>query len=461
MIRAQPSIDAFALALSAARAEDAAVLESGQGFGSIGHFSIYAVRPRAVFEVVGERWSLSGDWPGERPKDSVAPFRALRFLVGQTAGNPDRSLPFAGGWIGYLGYDLAPLLERLPRRQPREGTLPDLSLGYYDAFAIRDVLRGTTSFHAVDPFKEGSARRRARLDAFRSILEPAPSEPTMGPLVPGLPESNFAADDYCAAVDRALEYIRAGDVFQVNLAQRFSAPFHGRPEELFRRCLVRSPAPFSALLRRGSWSVVSTSPERFLRLDPSRRVETRPIKGTRPRGRDAVCDLFLKEELASSAKDRAELTMIVDLERNDLGKVCDFGTVRVSRHAAIESYSNVHHLVSTVEGRLHGRFGPVDLVRATFPGGSITGAPKIRAMQIIDELERCRRGVYTGAIGYFSDNGRMDWNVAIRTLVVDGGVVFYHVGGGIVVDSDPLAEYRETLAKGSRLREILLEACDG
>ncbi len=253
---------------------------------------------------------------------------------------------------------------------------------------------------------------------------------------------------------RAIAYIAAGDAFQINLSQRFTAHGTIEPLDLFLRLSSTSPAPFSAFLSWGDMAVISASPELFYETTGSK-VVTRPIKGTRPRGLNAELDKLLAAELASSAKDRAELTMIVDLERNDLGRVCQYGTVRVVDHQAVESFAQVHHLVATVDGSLRPAIGPVDVVRAVFPGGSITGAPKIRAMEIIDELEPNRRNLYTGAIGYLGRGGRSAFNIAIRTMVVDGNRVSYQVGGGIVADSHPQGEYDETLHKGRGLRLVI------
>src|SRR5262249_55020137 len=251
-----------------------------------------------------------------------------------------------------------------------------------------------------------------------------------------------------------LEYIVAGDVFQVNLSQRFSARGPFDPLDLFLRLRDRSPAPFSAFLRWGDLAVVSASPEWFYQTRGDR-ILTRPIKGPRPRGPSDDAAARLAAELANSAKDRAELTMIVDLERNDLGRVCRYGTVVVRDALQVESFAQVHHLVATVEGRLRAGVGPADVVRAMFPGGSVTGAPKIRAMEIIDELEPNRRSLYTGAIGYLSRGGSSAFNIAIRTILVEGEQASYQVGGGIVADSDPESEYEETLAKGRALRAVL------
>jgi para-aminobenzoate synthetase component 1 len=244
--------------------------------------------------------------------------------------------------------------------------------------------------------------------------------------------------------------VRAGDVFQVNFTQRLSAPWRRGGRELYRRLRRVNPAPFAAYYDLGGAEIVSASPELYLRVAGAR-VETRPIKGTRRRGRNAAEDRLLGLELLGSPKDRAELTMIVDLERNDLGRVCSYGSVMVGGHLAMESYPTVHHLVSTVSGRLHAGKDIVDLLKASFPGGSITGAPKVRAMQIIDELERSARGVYTGAVGYMGFDGTAGLNLAIRTFTLKGDVAHFGVGGGVVADSTPAGEYQESMDKARGL----------
>ncbi|MFO0945101.1 MAG: aminodeoxychorismate synthase component I [Planctomycetota bacterium] len=454
----ESELDVNGIRAGLAKLPSCALLESANGFGDLGQFSIFAAFPRGVFEISADQWRLSESWPGERPEPSLSPFQALRSLLKQTAIKQKSKHVFCGGWIGYLGYDLAPLLERVPRRNAKVDTAPDLHLAYYDTFVLQDRIRNRFDVVGVDRFEEGEVRRRQRLERLLDTISSATpiDDEDATPLVASAPISDFTPDEYCHAVERILEYIRAGDIFQANLSQRLSAPWKGNVESLYGRSISLSPAPFASLLRHGDWAVVSTSPERFLKVEPDGWVETRPIKGTRARGRDKIHDLLLRAELGASPKDRAELTMIVDLERNDLGRVCEYGSVNVSGHAVVESFSNVHHLVSTVRGKLHPNRDVVDLLGASFPGGSITGAPKIRAMEIIDELERCRRGVYTGAIGYLSDHGRADFNIAIRTIVVDGKTATYHVGGGIVADSNPVAEYRETMIKGERLRAILM-----
>ncbi len=260
------------------------------------------------------------------------------------------------------------------------------------------------------------------------------------------PTSNFTRQAYLEAVARALHYIAAGDIYEVCLSQRFALQCQAPPSHLAMRLLALSAGPFSAGLPGPDRSVVSISPERVLRCD-DRHVETRPIKGTRPRGATPEDDHRLKAELLASEKDAAELVMITDLLRNDLGRVCRYGTVRVRGPRELASYRNVHHTFSLIEGTLRDGADLVDLLRATFPGGSITGAPKVRAMEIIDELEPTARGPYCGSIGYLGLDGRMDLNIAIRTLLQEGTTLSFQVGGAVVADSDPAAEYDETLAK--------------
>jgi para-aminobenzoate synthetase component 1 len=437
-----------------------AILAGGPGFGEAGLWTILAAYPRLVFEATDRRWSLRLD-DGSSETGQGDPLAELARLARRFGlaeiGDADepRDCPFQGGLIGFLGYDLAPLLERLPRKADRDSRLPDLRMALYDTAVTIDHQKGKVALQAWDLTDEGreATERRCRFwrRALRSAIEsPRPVRASIiGPLA-----GNFTREAYLEGVRRALEYIAAGDVFQVNLSQRFAAEGTVEPLDLFLRLRESSPAPFSAFLRWRDLAVVSASPEWFYQTRGDL-VVTRPIKGTRPRGRDAEEDSRLAAELASSAKDRAELTMIVDLERNDLGRVCRYGSVRVVEPLAVESYSQVHHLVATVEGRLREGLGPVDLIRAAFPGGSITGAPKIRAMEIIDELEPTRRSLYTGAIGYLSRGGASAFNIAIRTLLVEGHRVSYQVGGGIVADSEPEAEYEETAHKGRGLRAVL------
>ena len=271
--------------------------------------------------------------------------------------------------------------------------------------------------------------------------------------------ADFTPAEYRAAVAQVIEHVLAGDIFQANLTQRFTAPFTGDPLTLLAALERWAPAPLGAYLRHDDVELYSASPERFLRYDPcSRRVETRPIKGTRRRDPEPQCDATLARELEASEKDRAENVMIVDLLRNDLSRVCEPGSVTVDALCRLESHATVHHLVSVVSGRLRRGSDALDLLAATYPGGSVTGAPKLRAMALLAGLERVRRGVYTGAIGWLGLDGALDTNLAIRTIIVKHGVAAIHAGGGVTARSDPDEEYRETLDKAQALIHALADA---
>jgi len=431
-----------------------------------------AVRTKGLLtqQLESGRWNRVADDPLARVRELLAPYRA-----DGVAGVP----PFQGGAAGYVGYDWGAALERVPRARYDDLAVPDLLLGLYDwviawdhqagrAWLISTGMpeRGAPAARraaarlafvkervAVGPNGRGLPERLRRFVAEGDPARSAPSHPV--PDIPGV-RSNFTRAGYFDAVARVIEYIRAGDIFQANLSQRLEAPLVDTPLALYQRLRRRNPAPFAALLDFGDVIVASSSPERFLRVQPDGRVETRPIKGTRPRGVGPEHDAALALALAESAKDRAENVMIVDLLRNDLSRVCRPGTVRVPELFALEHYATVHHLVSTVVGDLAPGHDAVDLLRAAFPGGSITGAPKVRAMQIIAELEPTARGVYCGAIGYLSTSGALDSSIVIRTYLVRGHDVYFQVGGGIVADSDPEQEYRETLDKARGLIAALL-----
>jgi para-aminobenzoate synthetase component 1 len=380
--------------------------------------------------------------------------------------------PFRGGIAGLFGYGLGRAIEKIPKPHFDEFEVPDLAVGWYDwvvSFDHRDnrawvVTTGFPESSPVQRWKAAAPRLRAVLDRLQEPYESEPLEIDRGasprlsrqyPL-PGFPgvTSNFDRSGYEAAVARAVEYIHAGDCFQVNLSQRLLAPLHEHPLELYGRLRRLNPAPFAGYFDLGGFQVLSASPERFLRVEDGE-VETRPIKGTRPRGRTPEEDAALVAELAASAKDRAENVMIVDLMRNDLGRVCEFGSVRVPRVCEVESFRFVHHLVSEVRGRLRPGCGPLDLLRAAFPGGSVTGAPKVRAMEIIAELEPTARGPYCGSLGFIGFDGAMDTNILIRTMTAGRGWLQFPVGGGIVADSDPRREYEETLHKAAGMLRAL------
>ncbi|MBT8340990.1 MAG: aminodeoxychorismate synthase component I, partial [Desulfatitalea sp.] len=351
-----------------------------------------------------------------------------------------------------LAYDLKDELERLPRTSVDDLHLPHLLLFGHAVLVVHDrhsdQVRLMAPERADDPARAGHDLQRF------NRMAAAPLNATAASGAGSLPVSDFHQAAYEAAVQRIIDYIATGDVYQVNLSQRFQASFDGDAFALFRRLFQENPAPFFAFVQAGDHQIISTSPERFLQ-QRGRRVETRPIKGTRPRGRSETQDQAMRAALAASAKDDAELSMIVDLLRNDLGKVCRPGSVRVTEHKRLEAYENVYHLVSIVHGELEAAHDSVDLLAAAFPGGSITGCPKVRAMEIIDELEPHRRHVYCGSIGYIGFHDTMDLSIAIRTAILVNGTLCFSVGGGIVFDSDPHSEYEETLHKG----RTLLDAC--
>jgi para-aminobenzoate synthetase component 1 len=435
-------------------------LDSAASGPALGRYSFVAADP---FD-----WLISERGKG-RPFATLAE-RLARYPSEPLAGLP----PFQGGAAGLLSYDLCHDLERLPRPRYNEFAFADMAIGFYDWVIAFDhgeqrAWLISTGFPEVSPNRR---RRRAddRLRAVQRWLRATPpplqafSQPRLDlgrmcrqyPLtgVAGV-TSNFDRPGYLAAVRRIIEYLHAGDCFQVNLAQRLLAPVTLPPLELHYRLRQCNPAPFAAFFAvDDDCAVVSASPERFLRVH-QREVETRPIKGTRPRGATSAEDASQRADLLASAKDWAENVMIVDLLRNDLGRVCRYGSVCVPALCHLETHPTVHHLVSEVRGVLGEGCGPVDLLRAAFPGGSVTGAPKIRAMEIIAELEPTARGPYCGSLGYLGFDGSMDTNILIRTFTVGRGWVQFPVGGGIVADSVPEREYEETLHKAAGLLRAL------
>jgi para-aminobenzoate synthetase component 1 len=438
-------------------------LDSGMDPQRLGRHSFMGSDPFLVMRSHGNRIAIDG------PEGEIViignPFDVLGDLLKRYSMDSSPStLPFAGGAVGYLSYDLGHFVETLPSTAVDDLQLPECYLAFYDAVVAFDHLEGRAYIAANGFPAAGSARldrARDRIEDLRRTLATAPRETTAdvvfaghcGGAPVGL-RSNFTRDGYIEAVETVKEYIRAGDIFEANISQRFEADMPLPPYELYSRLRGVNPAPFASYLNLDGVTVVGSSPERFLRVRGDL-VETRPIKGTRPRGRDEEEDRTLALELVTSVKDRSEHMMIVDLERNDLGRVCQYGSVGVSELTALEKYATVFHLTSTVEGRLRPGNGTVELLKATFPGGSITGAPKVRAMEIIDELEPTRRSVYTGSIGYIDFNGNLDLNIVIRTMLVKDGRAYFQVGGAVVYDSDSESEYRETLDKAKALIQAL------
>jgi para-aminobenzoate synthetase component I len=405
----------------------------------LGRYSYIAALPHRTLTAKGRVVTMDGrTFEGD-------PFTVLRHELAHTPRPTLSGLPpFQGGAAGMFGYDLCHHLEALPAPASDDMDFDHMAVGFYGTVAAFDVVdqRAWIIAHGDHAaFHAGELRERLSDKA-----------PPLAP-VPVLEwASNFSRTDYEAAVGRVIDYIHAGDIFQANLSQRFRAalPAGANPYAMYRRLRAVNAAPFAGFFNTGDCQILSSSPERFIKLTGDK-VEARPIKGTRPRGATPAEDAALAENLMTSEKDRAENIMIVDLLRNDISKVCRDHSVMVPELCSLESYARVHHLVSAVTGQLHPGTGAVDLLRACFPGGSITGAPKVRAMEIIAELEPSQRGPYCGAMGFVGYDGTMDSNITIRTMALKGGAAVFQAGGGIVADSDPAGEYHETLAKAEAL----------
>jgi para-aminobenzoate synthetase component 1 len=389
------------------------------------------------------------------------PWQVLDALMAQFELLDEIDLPFPlGGCFGYWGYDLKNFTEpKLPRRVVNDLELPDCRVGFYDCLVVFDHHLGKAYIVSTGLTADGSrseTRAKERWEFWRKKLSsgaafvktPADDSNKTAALSQTRLQSNLSRVEFIAAVERAQRYIRAGDIYQVNLSQRLTVPCDSSGRELFQRLNTISPAPFSAFFDCGDFQIASSSPELFLRLSGSH-IQTKPIKGTRPRDADPTRDAQLAYELQTSAKELAELIMITDLLRNDLGKVCEFGSVQVPELARLERFAQVQHLVSTVEGRLRHDMTHFAALASCFPGGSITGAPKFRAMEIIDELEPVARGPYCGCHGYLGFNRESQLSITIRTAICKDGLAHFNVGAGIVADSNPEAEYEETLAKAA------------
>ena len=414
------------------------------------------------------RWSYFGADPfavfaGEDYVNAQSLWRTLsRRVIGSDP--PPTSVPFTGGVVGYWAYDFARRLERLPSIARDDLGLPDSLIAFYDVIGAYDHnSRQAWLFSSGLPLDEElrSSRAQQRLDLFLRLLQVGRRQPPRLPRHDQLVTmpSTFQPDDYRRAVERVKESIRRGDIYQANLSQRWTCAFDSADPGALALALAdalsfHSPAPHGALFSAPDHAIASASPERFLELR-GRQVETRPIKGTRPRSTDAAEDQALRQALIESAKDRAENVMIVDVLRNDLGRVCETGSVTTTGLCDLVSLAQVFHLVSTVQGTLREGLDAFDLLHGCFPGGSITGAPKIRAMEILEELEPVRRHIYTGSLGYIDWRGDADWNIAIRTALVTPRAVHISAGGGITADSDPDEEFRETLHKSEGLVRAL------
>ena len=462
---APPGVQVIERAAATLRAGSGiAWIDSAQPHPRRGRWSILASQPRWTLRAHGRRITWSGAGGVETYEGDPIAVLARAIESGRKAWGAAaedggaQSPPFVGGAIGYLGFELARHIEQLPATTVDDVGAPDLAVSWYDAALVWDGIDRRGWLCGLPQAVVALGARLSGIGAVRD-LPPAADPAIPFPSRAAPLEPNMERSEYLERVEVARRYIAAGDIYQVNLSQRFQAPLAIPGFEAYRRLRRASPAPFAAYLDASDGpgqriEVLSSSPERLL-LSDGDRLETRPIKGTRPRGANRAEDARLAAQLRRSAKDAAEHVMIVDLERNDLGRIAMPGSVAVPQFGELESYSHVHQLTSSVTGRRRSGIGLEEALRAMLPGGSISGAPKIRALEIIDELEPTVRGVYTGAIGYFSAHGRCDLNVAIRTITVAGGHAYAHAGGAIVHDSDAVAEYQETLHKARGMARAL------
>ena len=421
-------------------------LDSGYPLIDSGRYDIMSARPYRTLVTHGNETRIA-DRTGVEYSDED-PFSLVKRQLGERRINLS-GFPFSGGALGYFSYDLGRRIEKLPALARDDVNVPDMAIGLYDWALVVDHHKRRTWLIGADKAHHSNAEWEELQDFF--------GDGNTTPAAPYTVQSDLlnhtGREQYEAAFDRIKHYIRDGDCYQVNLAQRFSVAVRGDSWSVYRQLRKSNPAPFACFFRLEQGSVLSSSPERFI-LISNDQVETKPIKGTIRRSVYAYEDKALAEQLLESEKDRAENLMIVDLLRNDIGKNCETGSVMVPRLFALESFATVHHLVSTVTGRLASGKHALDLLRGAFPGGSITGAPKLRAMQIIEELEAFRRTVYCGAIGYIGFDGNMDTSIAIRTLVHKNGRIYFWAGGGVVADSQPESEYTECYTKAEAILRL-------
>ncbi len=441
---------------------NAFLLESVEGGAARGRYSIIGLAPDLIWRCRGGRAEINRHVraaPYAFAADDRAPLDSLRRLVGECRMEVPAGLPpMAGGLVGYLGYDMVRQMERLPEKNLADIDVPEAIMLRPTLFAIfdnvTDLLTLAAPVHprpdiAADSAWTAAEAALAEAEAALARPLPLPAPPVALPPLPD-PTSNFTREGFIAAVERAKEYIRAGDVFQVVPSQRFTVPFALSPFALYRALRRINPAPFLVHLDFGSFAVVGSSPEILVRLRDDT-VTIRPLAGTRRRGATHEEDQRLEAELLADPKERAEHLMLLDLGRNDVGRVAELGTVRVTESFAIERFSHVMHIASEVQGRLAQGADAIDALIAGFPAGTLTGAPKVRAMEIIEELEPTRRGIYAGCVGYFAPDGTMDTCIALRTAVVKDGTMHVQAGCGVVADSDPQAEWEETRQKARAL----------
>lgn len=437
----KPAADIF----DSLRQDGGAVFLDSSLENTLGQYSVIGLNPYMTIEERDGTCYCNGEAQAEGFEQVLS-----RYLKAHREDNPT-DLPLIGGAVGYLTYDYGRKFEKIASRHAEKMVMPEASFTFYDNFLIEDLAAAKLWVTAGGHLEPQEASIRA-IEMQVQAAKPAASVPKHSGRANFTP--NFMKAAYKQAIDRMIDYIVEGDIYIANMTQQLTIESDVTPYDAFRYLRTHNPSPFGGYLDYGDFQIVCASPERFLKVKDGR-IETRPIKGTRPRGATPEEDAALRQELQASEKDRSELLMIVDLERNDLNRVCEPGSVEVTEHFAVEAYATVFHLVSTIVGQLRPDKDVVDVIQATFPGGSITGAPKIRAMEIIDALENDRRSLYTGSIGYLALDGSCDLNIVIRTAVHQDGMYYLGVGGGITCESDLEFEYEETLQKAKAVLEAL------
>jgi len=441
------------------------LLESVEGGEKLGRYSFISSHPSLIFESKGRRVTLSLKSPAIRQvKEVDSPLDELRKIIQKYKPVNVEGLPrFYGGAVGYIGYDMVRFIENLPNKNPDDLNLPDSEFIFTDNILIFDHIAHTIKVVSCVHLEERGSLRdlydrtcKKIEDLITELRKKPRSAPKMvksGYHRTGT-KSNFSRKGFEKIVNKAKDYIKAGDIIQTVLSQRLETKVTAHPFDIYRALRVINPSPYMFYLSLGGMNLIGSSPEILIRQE-GRTVEVRPIAGTRPRGKDEFEDKKLEKELLKNPKERAEHLMLVDLGRNDLGRVCEYGSVEVPELMVVERYSHVMHIVSGVIGRLRRGIDSFDVLRACFPAGTVSGAPKVRAMEIIEELENLRRGPYAGAVGYFSFQGNMDMAITIRTILIKGREAFLQAGAGIVADSVPRNEYYETMNKAKALREAI------
>ena len=415
----------------------------------VGNYAIIGLEPYLVIKYKNKFLDVSCN--GSKKILKTNPLDYIENLLKKYRVKNKTSLPFIAGGIGYLGYELKNILEKLPLTTVDDLKIPDLYFVFYNSLLIYDKLKRKAYLSCIDLQSDNKKIIEKRINDLKNkIVRIKNNRATNKNDKKYKIRNDITKQEYLNTIKKIKRYIKQGHIYQANFSQRFESDWHHPPYELFMRLNKINPAPFSAYLNFEGFKIISSSPERFFKVD-NRDIETRPIKGTRPRGKNKEEDEYFKRELLDSKKDQAELYMIIDLERNDLSKVCIPGSVIVKKNKKLESYSSVYHTVGVVKGKLKKNTSLIDCIKAMFPGGSITGCPKIRCMEILDELEKNNRSTYTGSIGYLSFHDTMDLNIVIRTFIYKNKKIYFQVGGGIVIDSKPEDEYQETLDKAKAL----------